>query len=389
MLDFKYLVPTEIIFGRGAEESLAEMIVKYGGSRVAVVYGEGSAIKSGLIAKTESKLKSSGISYFLFGGVKPNPHLEHAREGIKKALEHKADMVVAVGGGSAIDTAKAIAHGAANPGADIWKIWRGEQTIAATLPVGVALTIPAAGSETSNSAVLTNKATGEKRGFLTELNRPKFALLNPELAQTLPKYQIACGIVDIFMHTLDRYFMKSDENEFTTEIAEALMRVVIANGKKAVESDADGLYQPMSELMWAGSVSHNGLTGLGCVPDFSVHQLGHELSGMFDIAHGASLSIMWGAWARYVLSEKPRRFDRYAKKVWDAPGAERGVEKTEEFFASLGMPVKFSDAPFGIQPDETIGELALKCSFFDSRTVGQFKKLTKEDLSSIYKSANR
>jgi alcohol dehydrogenase YqhD (iron-dependent ADH family) len=249
----------------------------------------------------------------------------------------------------------------------------------------VVLTISAAGSETSNSAVLTNGETGQKRGLGTDHNRPRFALMNPELTYTLPLNQIAYGVVDIMMHTLDRYFTHA-ENEFTTEVAEALLRVVVKNGAVAMKNPSD--YEAMSELMWTGSVSHNGLTGLGNNPDFAVHQLGHELSAMFDVAHGASLSIMWGSWAEYVFDTKPERFARYAEKVWGV-GAREGIEKTVEYFKSIGMPTCFSEADFGVQADSVLEELALRCSFNETRKVGTFRPLDRADLLNIYKMANK
>ena len=225
------------------------------------------------------------------GGVKPNPRLSFAREAVKKSIEFGTDFVLAVGGGSVIDTSKAVAHGTANPDTDIWEFWSKKQTVKRSLPVGVVLTLAAAGSETSDSAVLTNEETKIKRGLSTDFNRPAFAIMNPELTYTLPKYQVGCGIVDIMMHTLDRYFTQTENNELTDEIAEGLLRTVIRNGAIAIKDSHD--YNAMSEIMWAGSLSHNGITGLGAEKDFAVHQLGHELSAKFDIAHGASLSAVW------------------------------------------------------------------------------------------------
>ena len=392
MKSFVYYTPTEIVFGKGVEERSVEFVKKYGGSRVMLVYGGGSAVKSGLIGKIENLLKSEGNEVALFGGVKPNPLMSYAREGARKAIEFEADMILAVGGGSAIDTAKAIAHGAANPQTDISQFWKREKELTSSLPVGVVLTISAAGSETSSSAVLTNEETGAKRGLTHDLNRPRFALMNPELTYTLPPYQIACGIADIMMHTLDRHFAITDA-EFTTEAGEALLRVVIENGAKAMKNPTD--YNAMSELMWCGSVSHNGLTGLGEIPDFSVHQLGHELSAMFDVAHAASLTITWGSWAKYVYKTKPERFARYAEKVWgversgdDEKDAQIGIEKTVEYFKSINMPTCFSESEIGVQSDEVISDLAQRCSFYEKRIVGQFKPIDRNDIYNIYSMAN-
>ena len=391
---FIQYTPTEIIFGAGAEDRLADMVKKHGGSRVMLVYGGGSAVKSGLLDKMKHLLKETGVAVTTLRGVQPNPLLSLVREGIIQASSFGVDMVVGVGGGSAIDTAKAIAHGTANPDIDIWRIWKGEHTLTRSLPVGVVLTIAAAGSETSNSAVISNKETGEKRGLGTDFNRPKFALMNPELTYTLPPYQVACGIVDIMMHTLDRYFTKTEGNALTTEFAEAVLRVTIENGRTAMQNSTD--YDAMSELMWCGSISHNGTTGLGTTPDFAVHQMGHELSAMFGVAHGASLSMMWGAWAAFTYKEKPARFARYAEKVWgvdrsagDEAAALAGIDKTVAYFKALHMPTCFSESEIGIQSDETITELALRCTYFEKRMVGQFKKMDRHDLYQVYTLANR
>jgi len=397
MQGFTYLTPTEIIFGAGAENNTAAMIKKHGGTRVLVVYGRGSVVKSGLLDKILEQLTGAGIPYLKHGGAAPNPHLSFARAGVKAAIDFGADLILAIGGGSAIDAAKAIAHGAGNPGIDIWKFWLREEPVTKSLPIGVVLTISAAGSETSNSAVITNADEGLKRGLLTDFNRPRFAIMNPELTYSLPKYQISCGIADIIMHTLDRYFSveanELKENEMTDEISEALLRVVIKNGPQVLENPAS--YQAQSELMWAGSLSHNGICGLGRTMDFSVHQLGHELGGRFDVAHGASLTTMWGSWARYCLDINPARFARYARKVWgvtqecDKAAAAEGICKTEEYFKIIGMPTCFTELGIGTQPDDVLDALAFSCVHFGKRLVGSFRALGKEDVYAIYRAANR
>ena len=290
MQSFEYYAPTEIIFGKGAEAQTGKAVKKWGGTRVLLVYGGGSARRSGLLERIQKELDDENIFWEELGGVQPNPRLSLAEEGAKKALKIQADFILAVGGGSAIDTAKGIAHGTANPDLDLWDIWTEKVELKKSLPVGVVLTISAAGSEMSDSAVLTNEKIGRKKGLSTEFNRVKFAVMNPELTYTLPKYQVTCGIVDIMMHTLDRYFTHSKGNEMTDEIAQGLLRTVIRNGKKAFENQED--YQAMSELMWAGSISHNNLTGLGAPKDFAPHQLGHELSGRYGIAHGLANSVL-------------------------------------------------------------------------------------------------
>ena len=393
MLAFTQYTPTELCFGKYTHLLVDGLIKKHGGSRVLIVYGSGSVIKTGLLGQITSQLDKGNIAYLAFGGAKPNPLLSHAREGVKAAISFQADMILAVGGGSAIDTAKAIAHGAKNPDVDIWRFWKREVELNASLPVGVVLTISAAGSETSSSSVLTNDETGEKRGLSTDFNRPCFAVMNPELTYTLPKYQIACGIADILMHTLDRYFTQVEGNELTDELAEALLRVTIRNGHTAMDNPSD--YGAASELMWCGSLSHNGLTGLGRAGDFSVHQLGHELSGRFDVAHGASLTAVWGSWAAYCCSANPGRFARYARNVWavleqdDEKAAHLGIERTVEYFASISMPTCFTELNIGVQTGDVISEMAYSCTFFGKRVVGNFKPLNQTDIETIYRLANR
>ncbi len=388
MLNFSYYSPTKVIFGKDVELGTAGEIKKFGGSRVLIIYGGGSVIKSGLLAKIQQSLTHAGLAFTTLGGVQPNPRLSLAREGVQKGIDFGADFILAVGGGSVIDTAKGVAHGIANPGTDIWRFWLRELEVTRSLPVGAVLTISAAGSETSDSAVLTDDATWTKRALSTEFNRPRFVVMNPELTYTLPKYQITCGIVDIMMHTLDRYFTPVDGNE----IAEALLRVVIKNGRIAVENQED--YEAASELMWCGSLSHNGITGLGAKTDFATHQLGHELSGKFDVAHGASLSAMWGSWALYTYQEKPERFARYGNKVWGietadpVQAAQEAIEQTVAYFASIDMPTCFGELGAGIQSDEVLQDLADRCVFQGARTIGQFKVLDRSDVYEIYKLAN-
>jgi len=387
MQSFVFHTPTEIIFGRNEENKTAQLVKKYGGTKVFVVFGGGSVVKSGLLKNITERFDSDNIKYILFGGVQPNPLLSHARNGVKAAIDFGADFILAVGGGSVIDTAKAIAHGTKNPDIDIWKFWKRGAELTQTLPLGVVLTISAAGSETSMSAVLTNAETGEKRGLTTELNRPKFAVMNPELTYTVPKWHVSCGIADIMMHTIDRYFSQVDGNEMTDGIAAALLKTVIKNAPVALNEPTN--YDAVSEIMWCGSLSHNTITGLGRPLDFSVHQLGHELSGKFDVPHGASLTTIWDSWAKYCYHINPPRFAKYAKEIWDADTGEEGISKTVEYFKSIGMPTCFTELGIGVQTDEVIDEMADSCVFHGKRLVGNFKPLDKSDIINIYKLANR
>ena len=392
MQNFVYYAPTEVIFGKDAEAQTAAAVSRWNGSRVLIVYGGGSVRRSGLLQQIQSELDAADIAWTEIGGVQPNPRLSLAEEGVKQALDFKADFILAVGGGSVIDTAKGIAHGTANPDTKLWDIWTGQAPLTKSLPVGVVLTIPAAGSEMSDSAVLTNEEIGRKAGINTPFNRVKFAIMNPELTYTLPRYQVTCGIVDIMMHTLDRYFTHTKGNEMTDEIAAALLRTVIRNGRKALENQQD--YDAMSELMWCSSLSHNGLTGLGAVTDFGPHKIGHELSAKYDVAHGASLSAVWESWAKYVCPEEPERFTKYARDVWgveetDTEEAARlGIEKTVDYFRSIGMPVSIGELETGVRTDEEIQDMARRATLNDTITLANFKKLHQADVYEILKMAN-
>lgn len=392
MQKFVQYMPTKIVFGKEAEKETGKLVKEYGSSKVLLVYGGGSAVKSGLLGRIKDSLDTEGISYQELSGVQPNPRLSLAREGVQKAIDFQAELILAVGGGSVIDTAKAIAVGAANPGLDIWDVWMGKASVTEAKPVGAVLTISAAGSEMSDSAVITNGETGKKAGFNSDIVRPKFALMNPELTYTLPKYQLSCGIVDILMHTLERYFTPVSGNQLTDEIAEGLMRTLIENGKIAFGNQED--YDAMSEIMWCGSLSHNNLTGLGRPKDFACHKLGHEIGGMFDEAHGATLSAVWGSWARYVYKLDTARFARYGRKVWkiEDKGEEEtavlAIEATEEFFRFLHMPTCIGEMKIGVLSDDILRKMAGSATKGDTVKLGCFKKLGAQEMYEIYKAAN-
>lgn len=392
MQNFVQYTPTEIVFGKDTENRVGELVKKWGGTRVMLVYGGGSAVKSGLIGRIEKSLEKEGIGYTHLSGVKPNPRLALAEEGVKKALAEKVDFMLGIGGGSSIDTAKAIAHGVGRPDCKLWDVFMKKVPLGNSLPIGCVLTIAAAGSETSGSAVLTNEEIGRKDSISTELNRPKFAVMNPELTYTLPKYQIGCGIVDIMMHTLERYFIPNQKNQMTDEIAEALLRVTVENGRKAVKNPYD--YDAMSEIMWCGSLSHNDITGLGRgAKDFSVHKFGHALSMKYDYAHGATLSAVWGSWAEYIYDADVERFARYAEKVWGVQledkeeAAKEGIRRTVEFFREIEMPTTLKELGLTEISDEELKVLAMDATKNGTVKLAVIKQLDLEAVLQIFKNA--
>ena len=391
MGNFQYYTPTKIIFGRGAEEQTGQLAAEQGCKKVLVHYGGGSVVRSGLLERIYRSLDAIGISYVSLGGVVPNPRLSLVYEGIRLARKEQVDFILAVGGGSVIDSAKAIGYGVANEG-DVWDFYEKRRTAKACLPIGVVLTIAAAGSEMSDSSVITKEEGWLKRGYSSNYARARFAVMNPELTMTLPKYQTASGCVDIMMHTMERYFNHSENMEMTDGISEHLLRTVMKNAK-ILMNEPDN-YQARAEVMWAGSLSHNGLTGCGTGGgDWASHQLEHELGGMFDVAHGAGLAAVWGSWARYVMDAAPERFAKFAVNVMGVePEAEKlktaqkGIEAMEDFYRALDMPVCIGD--MGIElTEEQMRELAEKCSHFGKRTIGCIKKLDQEDMYQIYKEA--
>lgn len=388
MLNFEYYTPTKVVFGRDTENEVGRLVKEQNCRKVLVHYGSGSVVRSGLLDRVYASLDEVGIPYVSLGGVVPNPRLSKVREGIALCEKEAVDFILAVGGGSVIDSAKAIGYGAANDG-DVWDFYSRKRVPSACLPLGAILTIAATGSEMSNSSVITNEDGWLKRSHGNNLCRCRFAIMNPMLTCTLPDYQTQSGCVDILMHTLERYLNQSDNMEMTDGISEALLRTVIKNAKiLKVEPDN---YNARAEVMWAGSLSHNGLTGCGTDGgDWACHQMEHELGGMFDVAHGAGLSAVWGSWARYVYRECPGRFAKLAEQVLMIPHGDSpkqtalaGIEAMEDFFRSVEMPVSLSE--LGVEPtDAQITEMAEKCCFFGGRTIGVIKKLDSKDVSKIY-----
>ncbi len=389
MDNFKFYAPTEVVFGKDVEYKTGEAAAKYG-KKALLVFGKGSVVKSGLLERVEKSLSDAGVEYKEFGGAKPNPTLEHAKEGIKEAISFGADMIIGIGGGSAIDTAKAIAHGTANPESDLWDLWTRKVPITKSMPVGAVLTIAAAGSEMSDSAVLTNEELCKKAGINTDFNRCRFAIVNPALGMTLPKKQLSAGVTDIMMHTMERYFIPDSHCDMTDEIAEGLLRTVIKNGKIIVDDPNN--YDAMCEVFWASSLSHNNLTECGRGKDFSVHKLGHALSARYDATHGESLSAVWGSWAKELYKDAIPRFARFADKVWgiseenEEKAAILGIEKTVDFFRSIGMPTSLED--LGVNPsDEDIKALALDATMQDTVKLSRIRPLGAAEVIDIYKKA--
>lgn len=389
MDNFRFYTPTEVVFGKGVENHTGALAAKHG-KRALIVYGKGSVVKSGLLARVMQSLTDAGLECEAFGGAQPNPTLSHAEEGVKKALDFGADLIIGLGGGSAIDTAKGVAHGAANPDKKLWDIWTKKVPLTKSLPVGAVLTVPAAGSEMSDSAVLTNTGSGKKVGLGTVFNRCRFAVIDPEWGATLPPYQLAAGITDIMMHTMERYFIPGIKCDLTDELAEGLLRTVIKNGAVVVKDPSD--YDAMAEVFWASSLSHNNLTECGRGKDFSVHKLGHPLSAQFGVTHGASLASVWGAWATALYRDALSRFAQFGRRVWnvcnddDEAAAKQGIEKTVEFFRSVGMPVCLAQLNVGIT-DDALPQLALDATANDTLRLSRIRPLDARDVEEIYRSA--
>lgn len=393
MKSFEYCVPTRVVFGTDSLDKLPAQLEKCGASRVLVVYGGQSAKKSGLLDKVLALLDGAGISHQELGGVQPNPHLGLAREGVKKAIAMDAQLILAIGGGSVIDTAKAIAYGLAEPEKDVWELYEHTRTASKCLPVASILTIAAAGSETSNSSVITRVDTHQKRAYNDDISRPKFALMDPELTKTLPDYQTESGCADIMMHTMERYFTNGGNMELTDALAEGLLRTVMKNAV-ILHTDPTN-YEARAEVMWAGSLSHNGLTGCGIARgDFMSHKLEHEMGGMFDVTHGAGLAAIWPSWARYVYKDCLPRFVRFARNVMgvttdgtDEEIALKGIDAMVDFYHSIGMPASFHE--LGIDPtDAQIDEMAHRCLEASGSALGSAKKLSLDDMIAIYHAAN-
>lgn len=391
---FQVHAPTQVIFGKDTESQAGRWCKYYGAHKVLVHFGGQSAKKSGLLDRVCASLEEAGLEYVLLGGVVPNPELGLIHEGIRLCCEQNVDFILAVGGGSVIDSAKGIGYGLANAG-EVWDFYARKRDVAGCAPLGAVLTIAAAGSEMSNCSVVTNEDGWLKRGLSTDYGYCKFAIMNPELTYTLPAYQTASGCTDIMVHTLERYFTAPSTQQLALidGIAETLLRNVMRNAKLALKEPEN--YDARAEIMWSGTLSHNDTTGDRSFGDWSCHQLEHELSAMFGVAHGAGLAAVWGSWARYVYKENVGRFAQLAANVFNIPynfrkpeaTALEGIAAMESFFRHIGMPTNIHDLIGKTLTEEEIKTLAYKCSFMQTRTIGQFKVLQLEDMENIYRMA--
>jgi len=391
--DFNYYAPTRVVFGRNSEDRLSELIKANGGERVLIHYGGGSAQRSGLLDKIFSMLQEAGIYYVELGGVVPNPLLSMVEKGIALCREEKIDFILAVGGGSVIDSAKAIGYGVGYDG-PVWDFWEGKAVPQSCLPIGVMLTIPAAGSEMSSSCVITKDEGLVKRGINSDLCRARFCIMNPERTYTLPPYQTAAGATDIMMHTMERYFSKYEEMTLTDAIAEALLRTVKDCAVEVLKHPDD--YRNRAQIMWAGSLAHNDLTECGTEKDFATHRLEHELSALFGVTHGAGLAALWGSWARYVMPRHVSRFVQFAVNVMGVTNdfahpeetALKGIEAMELFYRTIGMPTSIPELIGRKVTDEEIAEMVAKCSRGGTITVGAMEVLQSSDMEAVYRKAN-
>ncbi len=382
MEDFTFRNATRIIFGRGVENQVGSEASKYG-SKILLHYGGGSIKKYGLYDRILKSLKDAGLKIIELGGVQPNPRLTLVKEGIEICRREKVDLILAVGGGSAIDSAKTIAFGVPYDG-DVWDFYAGKAQLKEIIPVGVVLTIPASGSESSGSAVITNEKGWYKKGIVSELLRPKFALLNPEITFTLLPYQTACGVSDIMAHIMERYFTTTEDVELTDRLCEAALRTVINNIPIVLKEPEN--YAARAEIMWTGTIAHNDLLSTGRMGDWASHKIEMEISGIYDLAHGAGLAVVFPSWMEYVYKNDPERFSQFAFRVWgrepDFNNIEKtalaGIESLKNFFKRIGLPVTLKEANI---PYDRLEEMAKKCT--ERGPVGNFVKLGTSDVLKI------
>jgi len=388
MNNFEYQNPTKIIFGRDSEAKVGAETARFS-KKVLLHFGGASARNTGLLDRIKASLTSAGVEWAELGGVRPNPVLSLVNSGIELCRKEKIGFILAVGGGSVIDSAKAIAVGVPYAG-DVWDFYTGKAVPSSALPLGTVLTIPAAGSESSSGSVITNEAGLLKRALNHDLLYPRFSILNPVLAYTLPKNQRAYGVADIMAHLMERYFTNVPAVEFTDRLIEATLKTVISAAPRIFNDEPD--YDAWADVMWAGTIAHNNLLDTGRIGDWASHDIEHELSGIYDIPHGAGLAIIFPSWMRYTLSHDPARFAQFAARVWNVEPyffdtnrvAEEGIQRLSSFWSSLGLPSKLAD--LGIGP-ENLSLMADKCTSGDTKTVGRFVELRKSDIEAIYTAA--
>lgn len=391
--DFNFYAPTRVVFGRQSEEQLPQLLKANGATRVLIHYGGGSARRSGLLDKVYGLLNDAGIGYVELGGVVPNPLLSKVQEGIALCRSEHVDFILAVGGGSVIDSAKAIGYGVGYDG-EVWDFWEGKAVPQSCLPIGVMLTIPAAGSEMSSSCVITKDDGLLKRGINSDLCRCKFCIMNPERTYTLPPYQTAAGATDIMMHTMERYFSNYEDMTLTDSISEALLRTVKDCAVEVLRHPED--YRNRAQIMWAGSLAHNDLTECGTEKDFATHRLEHEFSALFGVTHGAGLAALWGSWARFVMPRHLSRFVQFAVNVMGVANdfahpeltAEHGVEAMEAFYRQIGMPTSIPELIGRPATDDEIALMVSKCSRGGSIVVGAMEVLHEAEMATVYRMAN-
>jgi hypothetical protein len=388
MENFEFRNPTKIVFGRGAEDKVGAEAAA-AAKKILLHYGSGSIKKTGLFDRVTTSLRKAGVDWVELGGVLPNPRLSLVYEGVRLCKAHGLGLVLAVGGGSAIDSAKAIAMGAVTD-SDVWDFYLGKGAPTAALPVGTVLTIPAAGSEASTGTVITKEEGRLKRAVNSELIYPRFSILNPELAFTLPAFQVACGAVDIMAHLMERYFTNVEHVAFTDRLLEATMKTIIAQAPLVLANRRN--YDAWAEVMWAGTIAHNNLLNTGRVGDWGSHDIEHEISGVYDVAHGAGLAVVFPAWMKFVLHHDLKRFVQWAVRVWNVElnvfdpeaVAREGVARMEAFFRSFGLGTTLRE--LGVR-DDRIDEMADKCTDGGARTVGNFVKLDRAAVAKILRLA--
>jgi len=385
MQNFEYFNKVNFIFGKESELRVGELTLAAGAKKVLLHYGGGSIKKSGLYQRVLTSLEEAGLVVVELGGVVANPRLSMVYTGIDLCKKESVDFILAVGGGSVIDSAKAIAAGNHYDG-DVWDLYTGKGSVTETTPLATVLTIPAAGSEVSADTVITKLEGGLKRGYSHISLRPVFSIMNPELTFTLPEFQTTCGVVDMLAHTLERYFTQEKHVDVTDRMAEGLMKSIISIGPKLMYAPDN--YDYRADIMWAGTMAHSGLLGTGRVEDWGSHMIEHEVSGIYDIAHGAGLSIVFPAWMKYVYKENVPRFAQWANRVFnielDPSNLEeavcRGIAALEQWYQGLNMPIRLSDLDI---PGDRIEEMANKATNDGETTIGNFKQLSQEDVVKI------